>query len=294
MNRRSFLQFTGSSGMSGLFLTQNSFAQSLGGNMGQNSIAIDKDKLEFRNQNRSTVVSRNGMVCTSQPLATISGIDILRAGGNAIDAAIAANAVLSVVEPMSCGPGGDLFAIVWIEKEKKLYGLNASGRSPFDWSLEKANKLGMKELPESGPLSWSVPGCVSGWDALSKKFGKLKFKDLFDAAISYSREGFPVSPVIARNWSDIDFSEYPSLAKVYAPEGVVPKFGDIFKNPEMNLFFEKIASEGAAGFYQGDIAERIVRFSEMNDGLFSMRDFREHTVSWIDPVFSGYRGYDVW
>jgi gamma-glutamyltranspeptidase/glutathione hydrolase len=267
MNRRSFLKFAGSSGMSGLFLTQNSFAQSNGDNMGQTSIAIDKDELEYRNQNRSTVVSQNGMVCTSQPLATISGIDILCAGGNAIDAAIAANATLSVVEPMSCGPGGDLFAIVWIEKEKKLYGLNASGRSPFDWSLEKANKLGINNIPDLGPLSWTVPGCVSGWDALSKKFGKLSFKDLFGAAVSYSREGFPVSPVIARGWGDIDFSDYPSLAKVYAPKGVVPEFGDIFKNPEMSLFFEKIASEGAASFYHGDIAERIVRFSEKNGGL---------------------------
>ncbi len=294
MNRRSFLKFAGSSGMSGLFLTQNSFAQSLSSNKDQNSIAIDKEELEYRNQNRSTVVSQKGMECTSQPLATISGIDILRAGGNAIDAAIAANATLSVVEPMSCGPGGDLFAIVWIEKEKKLYGLNASGRSPFDWSLEKANKLGINNIPDLGPLSWTVPGCVSGWDALSKKFGKLSFKDLFGAAVSYSREGFPVSPVIARGWGDIDFSDYPSLAKVYAPKGVVPKFGDIFKNPEMSLFFEKIASEGAASFYQGDIAERIVRFSEKNDGLFSMRDFKEHAVSWLDPVTSGYRGYDVW
>ena len=294
MNGRSFLKFADRSGVSGLFLTQNSPAECGGGDSGPNNIEIDKEELEHRNQNRSTVVSRNGMVCTSQPLATISGIDILRAGGNAIDAAIAANAVLSVVEPMSCGPGGDLFAMVWIEKEKKIYGLNASGRSPFDWSLERADMLGIKNIPEFSPLSWSVPGCVSGWDALSKKFGKLKFKDLFDDAIRYSKEGFPVSPVIARDWSDVDFTEYPSLAKVYAPEGIAPKFGELFKNSEMSLCFEKIAGEGAASFYQGDIAERIVRFSEKNGGLFSMRDFREHTASWVDPVCSSYRGYDIW
>jgi gamma-glutamyltranspeptidase / glutathione hydrolase len=294
MDRRSFLKFAGSSCMSGLFLTQSSFAQNTGGNTDQNGIAIDKEELQYRNQNRSTVVSQNGMICTSQPLATMTGIDTLRAGGNAIDAAIAANAVLSVVEPMSCGPGGDLFAIVWIEKEKKLYGLNASGRSPFNWSLEKANKLGLKEIPTFGSLSWSVPGCVSGWDALSTKFGKLAFKDLFAAAINYSHEGFPVSPVIARGWNSVDFANYPSLAKVYAPDGMVPQFGDIFRNADMGSFFEMIAKDGADTFYKGDIAEQIVKYSQKNEGLFSMRDFSEHTVSWVEPVSSDYRGYDVW
>jgi len=250
--------------------------------------------LEHRNQNRSTVTGQHGMVCTSQPLATMAGIDILRTAGNAIDAAIAANAALSVVEPMSCGPGGDLFAIVWIEKEKKLYGLNASGRSPFSWSLDKASALGIEEIPEFGPLSWSVPGCVSGWDALSKKFGKLKFNELFDSAIQYSKDGFPVSPIIARDWADTEFSEYPTLAKVYAPKAVVPEFGGIFRNPEMSRFFESIASEGADSFYRGEIAEQIVRFSEKYGGLFEMRDFREHTIEWVQPVSSNYRGYDVW
>lgn len=157
---------------------------------------INKRLLDNRNQNRSTVVSRNGMVCTSQPLASMAGIDILKAGGNAIDCAVCANAVLSVVEPMSCGPGGDLFAIVWIENDKKLYGLNASGRSPYQWSLSNLLSLGLKEVPLYGPLSWSVPGCLSGWGALRERFGTLGLNSLLEAAIHYASEGFPVSPVI--------------------------------------------------------------------------------------------------
>ncbi len=294
MKRRSFLKFAGSGSITGLLFSQNAFGQNQGGIINKESMMIDKEDLQYRNQNRSTVVSSNGMVCTSQPLATITGIDVLRAGGNAIDAAIAANAALSVVEPMSCGPGGDLFAIVWIEKEKKLYGLNASGRSPFDWSLDEAKKMNLKEIPTFGPLSWSVPGCVSGWDALSKKFGKLAFKELFGSAINYARDGFPVSPVIARAWNGIDFKNYPSLAAVYAPDGQVPQFGDIFQNPDMASFFEKIAAEGAGSFYQGEIADRIVQYSKENGGRFSLRDFREHSVSWVEPVSSNYRGYDVW
>ena len=294
MDRRSFLKFAGSSGLTGLLLNQKTFAQNNGGDVDNAAMFIDKDELQYRNQNRSTVVSQNGMVCTSQPLATISGIDVLRAGGNAIDAAISANAVLSVVEPMSCGPGGDLFAIVWIEKEKKLYGLNASGRSPFDWSLNVAGKMGIKEIPTFGPLSWSVPGCVSGWNALSKKFGKLTFKELLQPAINYAREGFPVSPVIARSWNLIDFKKHPTLAEDYAPGGNIPQFGDIFKNPDIGKFFDQIGREGAESFYKGDIADKIIRFSEKNEGMFSKRDFAEHTITWLDPVSSGYRGYDVW
>jgi gamma-glutamyltranspeptidase/glutathione hydrolase len=261
---------------------------------GNPGMMIDKSMLNNRNQDRSTVVSRNGMVCTSQPLATMAGIDVLKAGGNAIDSAICANAVLSVVEPMSCGPGGDLFAIVWVEKDKKLYGLNASGRSPYDWTLSDLHTLGLQEIPLYGPLSWSVPGCVSGWEELRKKFGTYTFAALMEAAIYYASEGFPVSPVIARGWQQVDSKKYPNLGKTFAPGGKTPEFGDIFKNPDLADFLKLVARDGAESFYHGAVADRIVKYSKANGGRFSIRDFQDHSVDWIEPVTSSYRGYDLW
>ncbi|MCK4966409.1 gamma-glutamyltransferase [bacterium] len=254
---------------------------------------LDSDKLKYRNQNRSEVVCQNGIVCSSQPLASFAGINILKAGGNAIDAAVCANAMLSLVEPMSCGPGGDLFAIVWIEKEKKLFGINASGRAPYNWNLDEAQKLGLKNIPQAGVLSWSVPGCISGWDALLKRFGRFGFDKVLEEPAHYSREGFPVSPIIARGWS-IDPKKDTNLAKTYMPEGKAIQFGDIFKNPDLAKFFDLIAEGGADAFYRGEIAEKIVKFSNDNGGKFSMRDFNDHKITWTDPVSSSYRGYDVW
>jgi len=308
MKRRSFLKLTGGACASAILgcsdgLKRRSssglgpgFGVSLaqGTDAGLGNISIDREMLQSRNQNRSTVVCQNGVVCTSQPLASVAGLDILKAGGNAIDAAICANAMLSVVEPMSCGPGGDLFAIVWIEKDKKLYGLNASGRAPYNWSLEGAASLGLKEIPIYGSLSWSVPGCVSGWAELLEKFGSLKFSRVLEAPIHYASEGFPVSPIIAGYWSGVDAKRFPTLGKVYAPAGKIPGFGDVFKNPDLARFFEIIAKGGAKAFYQGEVAERIVKFSEEQGGRFSMRDFREHTADWVNPVSANYRGYDVW
>jgi gamma-glutamyltranspeptidase/glutathione hydrolase len=254
---------------------------------------IDTDSILNRNQNRSTVVCQNGIVCSSQPLASMAGVDILKAGGNAIDAAICTNAMLSLVEPMMCGPGGDLFAIVWDAKERRLHGLNASGRAPYDWSLEKALDLGLKEIPTYGPLSWSVPGCVSGWAALQKRLGRLDLAKVLESPISYARGGFPISPIIAQSWSFGPESN-PALAKTYMPGGKPMRFGDIFKNEDLARVFETIAKEGADAFYQGQIAESIVKFSQANGGRFSIRDFREHTANWVEPVSTSYRGYDVW
>ena len=157
---------------------------------------LDPDSLSNRNQNRSTVACRNGIVCTSQSLASAAGLDILKAGGNAVDAAICANAMLSLVEPMMCGPGGDLFAVVWSAKERKLLGLNASGRAPYDWSIAKAVAMGLSEIPVYGPLSWSVPGCVSGWAALQERLGQFSLARILEAPTHYARQGFPVSPVL--------------------------------------------------------------------------------------------------
>ena len=257
------------------------------------SMFIDRGLIQARNQNRSTVVCQNGIVCSAQPLASMAGVDILKAGGNAIDAAICTNAMLSLVEPMMCGPGGDLFAIVWSQSEQKLFGLNASGRSPYDWSIEKAAALGLKEIPLYGPLSWSVPGCVSGWGALQKRMGRLDLAKVLETPISYARGGFPVSPIIAQSWS-LGSESNPALAKTFMPEGKPVRFGDIFRNEDLAMVFDTIAKEGADAFYHGEIAEKIVKFSQANGGRFSMRDFREHTANWVEPVSTNYRGYDVW
>ena len=247
-----------------------------------------------RNRDRSNVIAGLGMVCASQPLASIAGIDVLKAGGNAVDAAVAANAVLSVVEPMSCGPGGDLFAIVWIEKDRKLYGLNASGRAPYEWSLKEAANLGLERIPTVGPLSWSVPGCVAGWEALLDEFGTRSLADSVQPAIKIATDGFPVSPIIARVWNTVEFAKHPTLAETFAPDGKPPKFGDTFKNRQIAEFYAKLAAGGSDVFYLGEIAERIVSFSRENGGRFTRRDFEDHAVDWTDPVSTAYRGYDVW
>ncbi len=255
---------------------------------------IDRQRLTARNDGRSTVLGRRGMVCASQPLASMAGVDILKAGGNAVDAAIAANAVLAVTEPFNCGPGGDLFAIVWVEKERKLYGLNASGRSPYEWNLQQARDLGFKEIPLYSPFAWSVPGCVSGWDALSERFGRTKWGKLFETAKSYAEEGFAVTPIIARDWGTIDASKYPDLAKVYCPAGKAIEYGDVFRNPDIARFFELLQKGGAKEFYEGRIADTIVEYSKKRRGKFSKRDFTDHTADWVEPVSANYRGYDVW
>ena len=254
---------------------------------------IREDMLKNRNKNRSTVVCRYGIVCTSQPLASMAGIDVLKAGGNAIDAAISANAALSVVEPMNCGPGGDLFAIVWVEKERKLFGLNASGRAPYDWSLDDARKMGLASIPGDSPLAWNVPGCVSGWEALLTRFGTRKPAELFDAAIRYAGEGFPVSPIIASDW-DFDAKAFPTLAKTYMAEGTTPHFGDIFRNQPLADFYALLARDGLRAFYEGEVAERIAKYSAANGGRFSLKDFRDHKATWVDAATTNYRGYDVW
>lgn len=249
--------------------------------------------LENRNKNRSTVIARNGMVCASQPLAAMAGLDILKAGGNAIDAAIATDAMLSLVEPMNCGPGGDLFAIIWIEREGKLYGLNASGRAPYDWDLAAARKLKLESIPAYSPLAWNVPGCVSGWEALLGRFGSCDLERLFACTIRTAREGFPVSPVIAGDWG-FESASFPTLAETFLVEGRAPRFGDIFTNASLAAFYEYLAGNGLRAFYEGDVAERIVAFSRTLEGRFSMRDFRECEATWVEPATTNYRGYDVW
>jgi gamma-glutamyltranspeptidase / glutathione hydrolase len=247
-------------------------------------------------QSRSVVVARNGIVATSQPLASQAGLDVLKAGGTAADAAIAASAVIGLTEPMSCGIGGDLFVIYWDAKAKKLYGLNASGRSPYALTREKILDGGHTEIPVSGPLSWSVPGCVDGWEELRKRFGSRRLAELLKPAIDYAEQGFPVSEVIARGWhsSAKSLAEWPDSASTYLPEGRAPEEGETFKNPDLARSYQLIARDGRDAFYKGEIARKIVEFSEKNGGHFSLRDFAEHRSDWLDPVSTNYRGYDVW
>jgi gamma-glutamyltranspeptidase/glutathione hydrolase len=245
---------------------------------------------------RSVVMAPNGMVATSQPLAAQAGLDVLRQGGSAVDAAIAVNAVLGVVEPMSCGIGGDLFAIVYEAKTGKLHGLNASGRSPYRATRAFFAAQGLHEIPEHGPLSWSVPGCVSGWEELHRKFGKLPVADVLMPGVRYAEQGFPVSEVIAGSWhtSAASLAKIGESSRVYLPGGKAPRVGDVFKNPALARVYREIAVGGAAAFYEGRAAREIVSYSERHGGLFELRDFAEHTSTWVDPVSTKYRGYDVW
>jgi gamma-glutamyltranspeptidase/glutathione hydrolase len=245
---------------------------------------------------RSAVMARHGMAATSQPLATAAAIRVLEQGGNAIDAAIAANAVLGVVEPMSCGVGGDLFAIVWDAKTRKLHGLNASGRAPYASSRELFEKRGLKEIPAHGPLSWSVPGCVDGWDQLRQRFGTRPWSDLLAPAIALAEEGFPVSEIIADDWqtSATELAGIPTSAACFLPGGRAPEAGSVFRNPDLGRSLRAIVQQGRDGFYRSAIARAIVAYSEQAGGLFAMKDFEDHSSTWVDPVSTNYRGYDVW
>ena len=245
---------------------------------------------------RSEVISQNGMVATSHPLASQIGVDILQNGGNAIDAAIAANAALGLMEPTGNGIGGDLFAIVWIENEKKLYGLNASGRSPEGLTLEYFKENDFKSIPAYGPLPVSVPGCVDGWFELHEKFGKIKMRDILSPTIKYAEDGFPVSELVSyymKNASN-NFKEYPNFKETYYINDSTPKKGQIFKNPDLAKTLRVIAKKGKEGFYEGEVANSIANFIQGQGGFLSYDDLKNHKSEWIDPVSTNYRGYDVW
>jgi len=248
---------------------------------------------------RSEVIARNGMAATSQPLATQVALDILKQGGSAVDAAIAANAMLGLVEPTGNGIGGDIFAIIWDAKTQKLYGLNGSGRSPYSLTLDYFKKNNIKKIPANGVLPVSVPGCVDGWFELHKRFGKLQMKDNLAPVIRYAREGFPVSELIAYYLqgnvaSFSDETRFPNVKETYAINGRTPRKGEIFKNPHLANTLEKIANEGRDAFYKGDIARKIDAFFKRMNGFLSYKDLADHKSDWIEPVSTNYRGYDVW
>lgn len=245
---------------------------------------------------RSEVIAPNGMACTSQPLATQVALDILKSGGNAIDAAIAANAMLGLTEPTGCGIGGDLFVIVWDSETQKLFGLNASGRSPYTLTADYFRKNGYTKIPSLGPLSLSVPGCVDGWFELHKRFGSKSMEEILAPAIRYAKNGFPVSELIAWYWSSNSriLKKYPGFEEVFMPGGKTPKKGEVFRNPRLAVTYEKIAAEGRDVFYKGEIARKIVDDVSKQGGFFTMKDFEDHRSEWVEPVSSGYRGFDVW
>jgi gamma-glutamyltranspeptidase/glutathione hydrolase len=247
-------------------------------------------------QSRSVVLARSGIVATSHPLAAQAGLEVLKAGGNAADAAIAANAMLGVVEPMSCGIGGDVFVIYWDSKTKKLYGLNGSGRSPYKLTRAVFEEHGLENIPVEGPLSWSVPGCVHGWAELQKRFGTMNLERVLAPAIDAAENGSPVPEVIAGYWKGAEAALAPHAdsAATYLVDGKSPRFGEVFKNPRLAASYRAIAKEGVDAFYKGDIAKKIVAFSEASGGYFSLADFTDHTSEWIEPVSTNYRGYDVW
>ena len=222
---------------------------------------------------RSEVIARHGMAATSQPLATMVAIDVLKRGGSAVDAAIAANAVLSLMEPTGCGLGGDLFAIVWDAKSQKLHGLNASGRSPAGLTAQEFQKRGLSRIPSLGVLPISVPGCVDGWFELHAKFGRLPMNEVLAPAVQYAREGFPVSEVIALGWQGAakTFAEQPGFKDTFLIEGRSPEKGEIFRNPRLAATLETLGLKGRDEFYRGDMARSISAHFTSPQGFETIR-----------------------
>ncbi|MDH3588230.1 MAG: gamma-glutamyltransferase [Gammaproteobacteria bacterium] len=245
---------------------------------------------------RSEVIAPSAMAATSHPLATQIALDLMRRGGNAIDAAIAANAALGLMEPTGNGIGGDLFAIVWHAETQKLYGLNASGRSPQSLTLQYFLDRGYEHVPSHGPLPVSVPGAVDGWFQLYERFGKLSMKEILAPAIDYAKNGFPVTELIAYYWnrSVPILEKYPGFSDVFMPNGRAPRKGEMFRNPALAGTYETLVRKGRDGFYNGKIARVMAKYVQEQGGFLSERDLAEHRSEWVEPESTNYRGYDVW
>src|SRR5437588_5631094 len=267
------------------------------------SLDAQIDRITGKNfATRSEVLATHGMVCTSIPTATQVGLDILKRDGSAVDAAIAANATLGLMEPVSNGIGGDLFAIIYSAKENKLYGINGSGRSPLGLSYDQMKaelaKLDRQTIPPLGMLPISVPGCVDAWAELHKKFGKLKLSDDLAPAIRYAEEGFPVTDLIAYYWA-FGPRLYKGLPGAFLEtytldgKGRTPAKGDIFKNLALAKTLRLIGEKGRDAFYKGEIADKIDKFMRAAGGFLRKTDFEKHTSTWVEPVSTNYRGYDV-
>ena len=249
-----------------------------------------------RQQARSMVISRFGIVATSQPLASAAAVRILEEGGNAIDAAIAANAVLGVVEPGSNGIGGDLFAMVYEVKSGRLYGLNASGWAPSGLTIDSLEARGIHSMPQEGIDSVTVPGCVAGWEALHRRFGKIPFSKLLSPAIYYGNHGFPVTEIISASWQDaVEFlTSHPNARETFLLGGKAPRVGEVFRNPDLARSLQLIAEQGRNGFYRGSTAESILQISKENGGTFKLSDLTEFEPEWVEPISTTYRGWTVY
>jgi len=245
---------------------------------------------------RSEVYAPHAMAATSHPLATQVALDVMKAGGSAVDAAIAANAALGLMEPTGNGIGGDLFAIVWDPATKKLHGYNGSGRSPKSLTLAEFERRGLKDIPPHGPLPVTVPGAVDGWFALHARFGKRTMAQNLQPAIRYAREGHPVHEVIAYYWdrSVPRLSKWPGFSEQFTIDGRAPRTGETWKNPNLANTLSLIADGGRDAFYKGEIARTIDAYFKANDGFLSYEDLAAHEGEWVDPVSTNYRGVDVW
>ncbi|MDQ2899950.1 MAG: gamma-glutamyltransferase [Acidobacteriota bacterium] len=249
-----------------------------------------------RNQARSMVISPLGIVATSQTLASQAGSQVLARGGSAMDAAIAANAVLGVVEPMSDGIGGDLFAIYWEGKAGKLTGINASGWAPKGLNVDLLRKQGFGRMPESGVHSITVPGCVDGWWRLHKRFGRLLWGELFSPAIYFARNGFPLTEIIQGQWLDsaAKLSANDYTRRLFLPHGAAPALAEIFRNPDLTRVLQAIADGGADAFYRGPIAKAILRTLDTLGGTMSSADLSEYESEWVTPLSTRYRDWTVY
>ena len=247
-----------------------------------------------RAQARSMVITRRGIVATAQPLASQAGAQILARGGSAVDAAIAANAVLSLVEPMMNGPGGDLFALIWDSKTGKLTGINASGWAPKGLSIDYLKKQGLSSLASTSIHSVTVPGCVDGWEKLHKRFGRLPWRDLFKPAIYYAENGFPVSELIQWDWENSSSKLEGAARELYMRDGRAPKVGEVFRNPQLAHALHLIAELGAQAFYSGPVGEAILETSRKLGGTMTADDLREFQSEWVQPISTEYRDWKVY
>jgi gamma-glutamyltranspeptidase / glutathione hydrolase len=245
---------------------------------------------------RSEVIAPHAMAATSHPLATQIALEVMRGGGNAIDAAIAANAALGLMEPTGNGIGGDLFAIVWDAKSQKLLGLNGSGRSPKSLSLAEFKRRGLSDIPALGPLPVSVPGCVDGWITLHQRLGKLPLAQVLAPTVRYARDGFPVSEVVAYYWalSVPRLSPFPGFKEQFTIDGRAPRKGELWRNPNLGDLLERIGRDGRKAFYEGQTARTIAAYIKAQGGFLSEADLAAHTSTWVDPVSTSYRGVEVW
>jgi gamma-glutamyltranspeptidase/glutathione hydrolase len=249
---------------------------------------------------RKPLFATNGVVATSQHLASQAGLAILKQGGNAVDAALAAAITLTVVEPTCCDSGGDLFALVW--DGNKLHALNGSGRAPAGLTPEEVRKRGHEAIPFQGWLSVTVPGVPAAWHDLHQRLGKLPFAALFEAAIAYAEKGYPISPTVFWNWrwgaevthAELHGEEYSGFEAIFAPGGSIPQIGEVWSNPDLARTLRRISESGAQDFYEGEIAEKIATFSARTGGVLTLSDLQAHRSTWVEPISTTYRGYDVW